>query len=282
MAFLLVCQYVPYKLLKTSQQDMFLLNFGQEAIRFRLANMATSNYYKLAECIEASLLVGGTELETKVNSSDLWFHIWKTYVLAFGVAATSREYNSMRVYFSQRFSKALFMSDCWEAQLQEPAESYQMCFSFRLCEITCFERALFGSWSVKRRYIVKKALVPKRNLHIFNCKHPISEVAELDEPLDIMLLVDVPGKHLNIKVFIKCLVEKMQRVLTILFLEDTLFENNASEIVFSKVKTRSKISGCFKNEKGTIVLAQLWSVIDTATKYTRDIFFSWRLFAKGY
>ncbi len=283
VAYLSVYQYLPYHRMQKMMQDLFGLHIGQGTLKNLLANMAklaTPTYDKIGERLKASSVVGGDETGTRINRNKGWFHVWQNTVLTFIVAASTRGYKTTQEYFSEGFPKAVYVSDCWSAQLKTPAKRHQLCLAHLLRELANFEQALGCKLSTELKSLLKNAIELKHKLQPTHYPHPPPEVVELEALLDNILAVDTNGKHPKIQAFIKRLIKNRQSVLTFLYFEEVPFENNSSERAVRNVKVKNKVSGCFRSEDGASVFAILRSVIDTATKNTQDVFYALTLIAQ--
>jgi len=217
-------------------------------------------------------VVGGDETGTKINGSKGWFHVWQNASLTFIVAAMTRGYKTTELYFEKGFSKAVYVSDCWSAQLKTSAQKHQLCLAHLLRELTNFEDALNCKWSMELKQLLKKAIVIKKELQALDYLRPPPVVAELEIELGKMLEIDAGNFHSKTKAFVKRLIKNKESVFTFLYHHNVPYDNNGSERAIRNVKVKNKISGSFRSQDGANRFAILRSVIDTTVKNTQNVF----------
>ncbi len=282
LSYLFAYQYLPYKRMKILMNDLFKLPISEGTIDNLLAKMtarAMPVYNQIQARLQESSIVGGDETGTKINGGKAWFHVWQNYCLTFIVAAMTRGYKTTEEYFSKGFSKAIYVSDCWSAQLKTLALKHQLCLAHLLRELANFEEALNCQWSIKIKLILKQAIALKKEFQAEDYLHPPPSVAEIERQLNEMLAVDSVNFHPKTKAFIKRLIKRREHIFTFLHYAEVPYDNNGSERAIRNVKVKNKISGCFRSEAGAKRFAVLRSVIDTATKNTQDVFFAINLLA---
>lgn len=284
LSYLFAYQYLPYKRMQILMYDLFKLSISEGTIDNLLAKMAERAipiYKQIQARLQASSIVGGDETGTKINGKKGWFHVWQNTCLTFIVAAVSRGYKTTEEYFSNGFSKAVYVSDCWSAQLKTLALKHQLCLAHLLRELSNFEESLHCNWSVELKSLLKQSIILKKAFQPVDYLHPPPSVAEIEKKLDEMLSVDYGKFHPKTKAFIKRLIKRRENIFTFLYYAEVPFDNNGSERAIRNVKVKNKISGCFRSENGAKRFAILRSVIDTAAKNTHDVFYAINLLAKA-
>lgn len=275
IAYLFAYQYLPYNRIKSAMRDMFNISLSEGTIDNLLAKttaLAMPAYKQIQARIQQSCVVGGDETGTKINGSKGWFHVWQNVSLTFIVAAMTRGYKTTELYFEKGFSKAVYVSDCWSAQLKTSAKKHQLCLAHLLRELTNFEDALNCKWSMEFKQLLKKSIVIKQELRAIDYLHPPLAVAELEIELGEMLEIDAINFHSKTKAFVKRLIKNKKSVFTFLYHHNVPYDNNGSERAIRNVKVKNKISGSFKSLEGATRFAILRSVIDTTVKNTQDVF----------
>lgn len=284
LSYLFAYQYLPYKRMKILMYDLFRLSISEGTIDNLLAKMterAMPMYKQIQARLQESTIVGGDETGTNINGVKAWFHVWQNSCLTFIVAAMTRGYQTTEEYFSKGFSKAVYVSDCWSAQLKTPAFKHQLCLAHLLRELANFEEALNCKWSSELKLLLKQAIVLKKEFQALDYLHPPPSIAEIELKLDEMLVVDYSNFHPKTKAFIKRLIKRRENIFTFLYYADVPFDNNGAERAIRNVKVKNKISGCFRSENGARRFAVLRSVIDTTAKNTQDVFYAINLLAKA-
>jgi len=283
IAYLFAYQYLPYNRIKIMLRDLFHISLSQGTIDNILAKttrFAMPMYNEIKARIQQSAVVGGDETGTKINGKKAWFHVWQNSTLTFIVAAMTRGYKTTETYFEKGFLNAVYVSDCWSAQLKTPAKQHQLCLAHLLRELTNFEQALNCKWSIELKLLFKKAIELKQKLQTIDYLHPPLLIKELDDEFKKLLEVDVNNFHKKPKAFVKRLIKNQESVFTFLNYAQVPYDNNGSERAIRNVKVKNKISGSFRSEKGASRFAVLRSVIDTTIKNSQDVFTSLNLVAK--
>ena len=270
-----VYQYLPYKRMAMMFQDIFRMPISEGSIDNlleRTTQKALSIYETIRQQIQGSKVVGGDETGCAVAGKKGWFHTWQNNALTFIAASLNRGYKTVETYFKDGFVKAVYVSDCWAAQLKVPAYRHQLCIAHLLRELTNFEDALFCTWSKKMKQLLQEAIVLKKQLTMVDFNEPPPAVLQLQTKLENLLQEDCTTSHRKVRAFIKRLVKNKDSILTFLYYQDVPPDNNGSERAIRNVKVKTKVSGQFRTEKGANRFAILRSVIDTTIKNAQNVF----------
>ncbi|MBL4862743.1 MAG: IS66 family transposase [Crocinitomicaceae bacterium] len=282
ITYLSIYQYLPYNRIKKLMNDLFHLSISEGTVNNILEKMtqrALPMYQEIQSRISVSNLVGGDETGTKINTKKGWFHVWQNTKLTFIVSSLNRGYATVEEYFSDGFSNAVYVSDCWSSQLKIPAFKHQLCFAHLLRELKNFEETFDCEWSSAVKKLMQRAITLKNEMKSTDFETPCLEIAEIEDEFDELLKVDSSKFHKKQKAFIKRLVKNRQSIFVFLYHEPVPFDNNGSERAIRNVKVKNKISGCFRSENGAYSFAVLRSVIDTTIKNSQDVFTSIQLIA---
>jgi len=237
-----------------------------------MAQQALPVYKQIQTRLIQSPIVGGDETGTKNNGRKCWFHVWQNSNLAFIVAALTRGYETTAEYFSKGFALAVYVSDCWSAQLKTSVKKHQLCLVNLIREFANIEEALMCKWSVELKALLKQAIILKKEFQEVDYLHPPSLVAEIEFKLDQILAVDYADFHPKTKAFVKRLIKNRESIFTFLHYQEFPYDNNGSERAIRNVKVKNKIFGAFRSEDGAKRFAILRSVIDTIIKNNNDVF----------
>ena len=284
IAYFFAYQYVPYNRIKHLMLDLYGIALSEGTISnllSKVANCAKPMYEEIQFKLQESEVVGGDETGTKINGEKGWFHVWQNNTLTFIVAATTRGYQTTKTYFEKGFAKAVYVSDCWAAQLKTPAQQHQLCLAHLLRELTNFEEALNCTWSKDLKTLFKKAIQVKQDFKVSLNIHPPNIIEELKLELENMLAVDSKNFHKKKKAFINRLIKNQDSIFTFLDYESVPYDNNGSERAIRNVKVKNKVSGCFRSTQGATQFAILRSVIDTAIKNSIDVFATIKMMLQG-
>ena len=154
------------------------------------------------------------------------------------------------------------------------ARTHQLCLAHLLRELTNFVENLKSEWSARMKELFMTAIELKNKMTETHYLNPPDEVTKLNEELDQLLETDCSKFHRKEQAFIKRLNKHRQSIFTFLTHPNVPSDNNASERAIRNVKTKTKVSGQFRNKdgKGADRYAKIRSVIDTTIKNGQDVY----------
>lgn len=275
VAYLHVYQYVPFKRLVTLLKDYFGINMSEgtvDNLLNRLAHRATPLYEKIRASIENSDVVGADETGSKVNGKKGWFHTWQNKKLTFIVATFNRGFATVQTYFPNGFGFAVFVSDCWAAQLKVLVKAHQLCLVHLFRELNNFEDAFKDDWSKKVKVLFKYAIELKKQMQQSDYLIKSQAVIEIQNQLTELLKIDETNLHKKLQAFIRRLRKHEKSVFVFLEYHEAPYENNASERAIRNIKVKTKISGGFRSLLGAQRFAKIRSIIDTSIKNSQNVF----------
>jgi transposase len=280
ITYLSVYQYIPYNRIKKLMNDLFQLPISEGTIKNVLTKMtkhALPMYEEIQQRIAQSNIVGADETGTKINGKKAWFHVWQNNTLTFIVSSMNRGYATVETWFEKGFDNAIYVSDCWSAQLKVPAQKHQLCLAHLLRELKNFEDSFNCKWSLKLKLLFQKAIEIKKEPDRLEKK---MSIITIESEFDELLNIDLDSLHKKQKAFVKRLLKNRDSVFVFLYHEHVPFDNNGSERAIRNVKVKNKISGSFRSQQGAYNFSVLRSVIDTTIKNSRDVFSAINLVAK--
>ena len=281
-AYLSVAQYVPYGRICAMFKDMYGLPISEGSIDNFLEQMsqkAMPFYEAIQQRVQQSPVVGSDETGTPVAGKKGWFHTWQTKALTFIAASMNRGYQTIAQYFADGFPKAVYVTDCWAAQLKVSALRHQICLVHLLRDLCNFEEALGCTWSIQMKALLMDAMELKTQLSNEQYREPPPAILDMETRLNTLLHADSSTHHKRVKAFIKRLTKNREAIFTFLYHADVPPHNNASEQAIRNIKVKGKVSGQFRSIRGAERFAILRSIIDTCRKNTQDIFNSLYLIA---
>ena len=275
VSYLSVYQYIPYKRIAIMLEDMFGIPISEGSIDNLLESSmqkALPAYHIIQQKILQSEVVGSDETGCHIGGKKGWFHTWQNNTLTFIAASLNRGYKTIETYFKDGFAKAVYVSDCWAAQLKVSALRHQLCIVHLLRELSNFEDALSCTWSKKMKQLLQEAIVLKKQLSLADYNELPPTVAQLETRLENLLQQDYTKCHRKVQAFIKRLIKNKESIFTFLYYHDVPADNNGSERAIRNVKVKAKVSGQFRTENGAKRFAVIRSVIDTTIKNSQNVF----------
>ena len=231
IGYMSVYQYIPYKRIVQFFKDCFGLSLSEGSIDHyleKLGNKAASSYETLRQLIQSAPVVGSDETGCRVNGKKYWFHVWQNRWVTFIVAFAHRSFEVMEKYFKDGFPFAVYVSDCYAAQLKTVAKAHQLCIAHLLRELTNFEKNLHSKWSIKIKKLFLQALHLKRTMTREDYRNPPVQVSQFNRQFDQLLAVDYSRFHEKEQALIKRLVKHRESIFSFLDYENVPPENNGA------------------------------------------------------
>ena len=275
VAYMHAYQFMSMNRLQAYFKNVFNLELSQGTINSMLTRFVARSqqiYKIIQQKVLVSAVVGADETGSKIAGGKGWFHVWQTPRLTFIAASQTRGHENVVRYFPNGFKNATLVSDCWASQLKTKAAHHQLCLAHLLRELKNFQDALKDDWSIGCEALFKKAIDIKKESKQKGLEYYKADIENIKQAFDTILNVDESTKHAKVKAFIRRLRKNRDSVFKFLIFEDVPYENNASERAIRNVKTKTKVSGCFRTLFGAHRFAIIRSVIDTTIKNTKNIF----------
>src|SRR5215510_1769372 len=116
--------------------------------------------------------------------------------------------------YSIRYTKLLYVSDCWASQLKVIAKAHQLCMAHLLRELTNFAENLKSRWRAEMKALFLHAIELKKKMTQDHYLNPPEEVSKLNAELDRLLRTDFSKFHDKEQAFVKRLIKNRQSIFT--------------------------------------------------------------------
>jgi transposase len=275
VGYLSAYQYLPYHRITQLLDTIFHIPISEGTIDNILADMcekAKPAYDMIREKIAQSAVVGADETGASIQRKKGWFHTWQNEILTFIVASLNRGFVTSCTYFKEGFEKAVYVSDCWAAQLKTPAFKHQLCLVHLLRELNNFEEALGCKWCSSLKELFKTSIELKKTMTAEDYKHPPTAIYDIEQKFDSLLQQPPIHQNHKLQAFYKRIVKHREHVFPFLYDQFVPPDNNGSERAIRNVKVKSKISTHFRTLEGANRFAVIRSVMDTTIKNNQPIF----------
>lgn len=282
IGYLNVEQYLPFKRTKQLLKDLFSIDISEGTIyNFikRLAENAKPAYEEIRVKIENSKLVGGDETGSSFNGEKGWFHVWQNQTLTYIVASANRGFATVEKYFSNGFVNAVYVSDCWAAQMKINSNLKQICTAHIQREVKKFIETFQCQWATELKSILKDSLELKYKMERYEYQYN-KEVDKIKNRLHILLQQEPISQNNKLLAFVKRIRKYEDHLLTFLTIYYVPPDNNGSERAIRNVKVKTKVSTCFRSLAGATNYAILRSIVDTARKNNMNTYNVFSLLAK--
>lgn len=262
-------QYLSYNRTAEIMKDVFNIPISEGTIDNMLKGLAAKAlpaYEAIQSRISSARVVGGDETGLKAEGKKAWLFTFQNELLTFLAVTFSRGFESIRHLFQDGFPMAVYVSDCFAAQLKTGANAHQLCTAHLLRELNNFTDVFDCQWSAGMKLLLKQAIALKKELKPPDYEKDNEKVKQLETQLDLLLQAPLDDKHKKIQAFGKRLNKNRDAILAFLHHPKVPPDNNASERAIRTAKVKMKVSGQFRILAGANRFAILRSIIDTAIK----------------
>jgi transposase len=222
----------------------------------------------LAE-VRTSAVVGSDETGQRIAGRNAWQWVVQTPEASAYVIAPSRGAGVLRDLLGDHHP-AVWVSDCWSAQLQAPAERFQLCLAHQLRDLQYAQDCGDRQFAPAMAAVLGDALALGKERHaiaptVFARRH-----AEIEAACDQLLVEDTAhreGQRLQRRY-------RTHRDKLFVFLEraDVPADNNASERALRNSVIHRKVTGGFRSDWAPVAYTTLLSVVETAKKQGQAVF----------
>ena len=278
LSYLSHYQLIPFKRLKQLTQDIFGLTISQGT----LVNM-TKRFYELLETTEASIkenLLASSYLHLDetgcyVNGKRQWLHVtsnkrYTHYFIHEKRGSQAIEANGILPSF-----KGTVIHDHWTPYFKYDDCTHALCNVHHLREFKGIIEFENQQWAKDMTELLLEAKtyseeteypLPRDKIQEFEQRYQtIIEEGYLANPLKDHEKNTDPVRLLN------RLSKRQEEVLEFLYQVEIPFDNNLAERDVQMTKTKQKISGCFRTEKGAHCFARIRGFISTCQKQGLNI-----------
>lgn len=212
--------------------------------------------------IEAARVVGADETGARVDGRTGWFWTFQTRLLTYIRYARNRSAAALEAIFPGGLPRAVLVTDRYAAYGRLRARGRQLCLAHLLRDANYLEAAEKTAWARAFGQWARDAFAG-------------APAAELQPRLDALLGAEIPCGRPKTRTFLKSLQKNPAALTAFLYEAEVPPDNNASERAVRHVKTKTKVCGQFKTERGAQLYAAIRSVLDTARKNGQD---AWAVF----
>jgi len=236
-----------------------------------------------------SMLVGSKvahfdETGTDVNGKTIWVHNSSTAELTYQTISTKRGQQGMEDNGVLSGFSGIAVHDCWASYWKYSNVTHAVCNAHLLRELTGIEqfspdhrwapgfKSLLRSMKkVRDREAAKgKTQLSEAYRHKFDAEYDrLMKIADEECPIPSDSLVKKKGRKKKGKE--RALIERLMalKASVCLFINDfsVPFDNNQAERDVRNVKTKTKVSGCFRTESGAKNYLDVMSYISTGKKH---------------
>ena len=260
-------QHMSYKRTQQTMRDVFGLDIsqgGQASILERAGAAAQVQADEIAEQVRHSAVINSDETSARVDGYNWWEWV---FVSTTGVVHLIEPTRSQTVIddFMGDARAEVWGSDCWPAQLNAPAETFQICLAHQVRNL---ERAIDEgpdpTWARQVQALFREAIHLRKRHDDLTPEGYARRVSELEHRLERLIdpAVTVEGERAN-----RLLARyRKHRDHLLVFLRDlrVAYDNNVSERALRPSVIHRKVIGGFRSAWGARGYAAIATVVDTA------------------
>jgi len=213
--------------------------------------------------IQQAAVVGSDETGVRVDGQNQWQWVFQNEQWAYYVIRPSRAAQVLHDVMADA-QPQVWVSDAYSAQMNHPAQHYQLCLAHQLRDLQYLIDAEDCAWATQGQALFRRAI------HLHNARDTLSQrrfdllVQACHWKLDQLLGREPPSE--NSQRLWRRFHKHRSALLLFLQREDVPPTNNASERVLRPRVTFRKVTGGFRTPDGAAFYADIRSVLDTARR----------------
>jgi len=252
----------------------------------KMRKLSKKPYDNIREAVAKSKVAGGDESGVNVNGENHWLWTFQSVLATYLVIDKSRGHKVLQKIFEDKeLMKMIFVSDRWGAYFTDDVKfkDHQLCLAHLLRNlIYCTEAYPDEPWSIDMIELLRDSIHRRKtegtSEELYNEKRK-----RLDELLSQKFINEPQSKAEENSMF--KLRESLRKyrdyIFTFLIYPEVQYTNNESEKAVRPMKTKLKVSGCFRTLRGAENYAMFGSIIQTAIKNGQNPLVALQLIAKS-
>ena len=264
--------HIGYKRLRQICNEMLGLELsagGAVSIVKRAGKAAAGEAAAIGAQVRQSTVIGSDETSARVHGRNYWQWVFVGENCEYHVIVPSRGYEVIE-NFMQACEAEVWVCDCWKAQLQAPAKTYQICLAHQIRNLQgLIDKRPHLAWAQEMQALFRKAIHLRNRREKITARGYKRQVAMIEKHLEQLLKRTVSGIGRN-------LLERYRKYRNSLFLFlrrlDVPAHNNACERALRPSVIHRKVLGSFRSDWGAQAYASLATVLNTAKRNGQSAF----------
>lgn len=235
---------------------------GIDLIMQRAGGHAIIQASSIEKEIQKSKVIHCDETSSRVKGDNWWEWVFWSKQAVLHIIRNNRSVDVIRDVM-QTFSAEVWVSDCYGAQMNAPAQFHQLCLAHQLRNLQAVVDTHPGlTWPIAMQVLFRFAIHLHHQRHLFPPEQFLEQVARVERHCDRLLQrsLDSPDVSRLKKRYLKY----RQSLFVFLFRSDVEPTNNVAERALRPSVVHRKVIGCFRADWGAKTYAALASVIDSA------------------
>lgn len=261
-------QCVSFKRTSQMMSEVFGVGVSEGTIRNILkkaGRLAAMPYEAIREFVEQSRNVGGDETGLYVDGELHWGWVAQNKEATYIFQDKSRGKKAIEKHFPDHFPNAVLESDRHSAYYGLNVAGHQVCTAHLLRNLEYLnELDPVQTWSREFQQLIRDALDVGKEAG----GQPADQgkVARLKERAAELLSRNLSSLHAEFEKLRKGIAKWEEYLFTFLTDGGVSPDNNASERAIRNIKTKQKVSGCFRTNDGADIYMMIKSIMETANK----------------
>ena len=264
--------HIGYKRLRQICDELFGLRLssgGAVSIVKRAGKAVQEEAEAIGEQVRQSKVIGSDETSARVHGRNYWQWVFVGDHREYHVIVPSRGYDVIE-NFMQECEAEVWVCDCWKAQLNAPAQMFQICLAHRIRNLQgLIDKRPHLEWAREMQALLRKAIRLGNRREKMTAGGYQRQVVIVEKQLEQLLKRSFSGMGRN-------LLERYRKYRASLFLflhrDDVPADNNACERALRPSVIHRKVMGSFRSDWGAQAYASLATVLNTAKRNGESAF----------
>jgi len=268
VAYLICEQCVPYRRTGQMMRDVFGVSVSDGTIRNILKEAGRLDalpYEAIRQRVEQSDVVGCDETGFYAKGELRWGWVAQTKDATYVFQDKSRGRKALEKHFPDHFLDAVLVTDRHSSYRKMNAAGHQDCIAHLLRNLEYLnELDKSQSWSREFQQLLREALDVRRGTGGRAARREAA--ARFRDRAAELLGRDLSALNAEFEKMRKGIAKWEEHLFTFLYVDGVPPDNNGSERAIRNIKTKQKVSGCFRTDDGADIYMMIKSIMDTANK----------------
>jgi len=264
--------HIAFKRLLQICEEMFGLTLspgGAVSIVERAGKAAQQEAQAIAEQVRQSPVIGSDETSARVHGENWWQWVFVGENCEYHRMEPSRGYDVIEKFMGE-VEAQVWVCDCWKAQLNAPAQLYQICLAHQIRNLQgLIEKRPKLVWAREMQALFRKAIRLGNRREQMTQAGYARQTAILEKEIQRLLKRSFSGIGAN-------LLARYRKYRNSLFVfldrRDVPAHNNACERALRPSVIHRKVMGSFRSDWGPQAYAALATVLNTAKRNGQSAF----------
>ena len=258
--------HIGFKRLLQICDELFGLSLspgGAVSIVERAGRVAQEEAETIGKQVRQSQVIGSDETSVRVHGKNWWQWVFVGEKGGYHLIKPSRGYDVVEDFMGE-YEAEVWVSDCWKAQLNAPAQAHQICLAHQIRNLQgLIEKRPHLAWARAMQTLFRKAI------HLGNRREKMTrggylrQTTIIEKELERLLKRRFSGIGLNL---LNRYRKYRDSLFVFLYRSDVSAHNNACERALRPSVIHRKVLGSFRSDWGAQAYASLATVLNTAKR----------------